>query len=237
MKNQAKAFILRLLKKRGIHLSRFYHPNDFTLSRRILIKLMKDSVGVLHIGAHLGQEAQFYDDCGKSVIWIEANPQIIERLQFNLRSFPNQRVICALLGRNEGNSINFNVSSNDAASSSIFKFSNSNPHKIEMVKTINLPMRRLDHLIQPEDLKDHRFWVIDVQGAELEVLMGAGRLLSIATTIYVEVKRITDYLGGVRWDELEKFLDRQGFIALWEPEEDSEDNIIFVRRDSKARES
>jgi FkbM family methyltransferase len=45
--------------------------------------------GVIHIGAHEGQELQQYLDMGtKKVVLIEANPQVFKKLQEAVEKFP-----------------------------------------------------------------------------------------------------------------------------------------------------
>ena len=52
--------------------------------------------GVLHVGAHEGQEAKAYRDLGVSkVVWIEGNYRIYRRLLNNLERFDNQIAIHA----------------------------------------------------------------------------------------------------------------------------------------------
>jgi len=227
--NKLKTFVVKQLAKRNIYVSRKFHQNDFTLYRRIQSALMKQSEGVLHIGAHLAQEADFYEENGRSVLWIEANPKIYDELLIRLELFPQQRAICALLGDEDNDEAIFYIANNEGASSSVFNFFDKTSSQVKMVETVNLNMRRLDSILSTDEIATFNFWVIDVQGAELKVLQGAGNLLELANTIVIEVKRVNDYLGGVDWIDLDTFLTDKGFFHLWEPATDTEDNIIYVR--------
>ena len=40
--------------------------------------------GVLHIGAHLGQEAESYDSANAKVIWVEAIPDVFKQLEIDI---------------------------------------------------------------------------------------------------------------------------------------------------------
>jgi len=66
------------------------------------------------------------------------------------------------------------------------------------------------------DLSDFDFWVIDIQGAELEALKGSGDLLnSCCRYLYLEVSNNTEYLGGAEYKEIHTFLVSNGFVAAW----------------------
>ena len=70
-----------------------------------------------------GSERFMYDWLGKEVIWIEANPKIFNELKKNLMEFKYQKAYKALLHSKKEDNIDFFLSSNDNASSSIYDFS------------------------------------------------------------------------------------------------------------------
>ena len=79
--------------------------------------------GVIHIGASEGQEAAMYYKCGiERSIWIEAIPEIYERLKLNLQKYSNALAINACIGDVDGKEVDFNISSNEGQSSSYLKF-------------------------------------------------------------------------------------------------------------------
>lgn len=98
-----RAFI-NFLEKINIFISRTpYKYYDYFIETAEL-NLLNTCTGVLHIGAHIGQESDKYRQFNLKVIWVEGNPKIIDRLSNNVTKFDNQKVICALLGdRNEEN--------------------------------------------------------------------------------------------------------------------------------------
>src|SRR3954451_10067274 len=70
--------------------------------------LARRSRGILHIGAHEGSdEAGTYK--GKNVIWIEANPELMNGLNHNIAA--SHRAFCALLG-DRGQVVDFKIASN-----------------------------------------------------------------------------------------------------------------------------
>jgi hypothetical protein len=90
-------------------------------------------------------------------------------------------------------------------------------------------MRRLDSILTEGEADKYRHWVVDVHGAELLVLKGAGDLLSQCSSLLIEVKRESYYHNGVTFGEIREFLETQGFINLWDIDFDAEENILFIK--------
>ncbi len=225
-----KRLIVSVLGWCRIYVSRVPIVSQEQFVTRIENEFIKKSQGVLHIGAHLGQEGERYSHYGVSVLWVEAIPSVFEELEKNISGFPNQVAACALLGDNNYSTVDFNLASNGLASSSMFKFGHElGFNEIYMKSTISLPMIRLDSLYTSESLAGYNHWVLDVQGAELLVLKGAGDLLRHCKSLLVEVSTRQVYEGGVSWYQLESFLSDFGLIPLWQPMEFSHENIIFSR--------
>ena len=85
--------------------------------------------GVLHIGAHKGEEIQAYTECGiKQILWVEANKHIMKDLYDQTKMFPlKQQYINEILSDVEGEKVRFNVT-NDTQCSSILPFGTLNKH-------------------------------------------------------------------------------------------------------------
>lgn len=207
--------------------------------REALDAVLARARGVLHLGAHLGQEADTYAKAGKAVLWVEAQPAIHARLVERLRAFPDQRALCAVLGDEDGRTVRFNVSNNlDGISSSLFAFGSHSEGdqslwprlNLHMVDTLELTMMTLDTLLAREgiDPAAHDHWIVDLQGAELLALQGAARSLPSCDSLLVEVSEDAVYDGGVRWPVLRDFLEGQGFRQRWSLER-QHDDILFLR--------
>ena len=124
------------------------------------------------------------------------------------------------------------------ASSSIFTFGDElGFDRLSMNSQISLRMKRLDSIYDLEDLANYQHWVVDVQGAELFVLKGAGKLIQNCKSLLVEVSTSQVYRGGVLWEELVNCLSDFDLMPLWQRGNLSHENIIFIKTPSYIRAS
>jgi len=168
--------------------------------------------GVLHVGAHTGQEAEVYNEiCSGNVVWIEANPQLYKRLLRHLEQFPRQIGIHALVSDTDGLEMDFNISSNDGQSSSILELgTHKDVHpEVTYVDKIQLISSRIDKI--QYDFNGLDFLNMDLQGAELLALKGMGKLLDQFNYAYLEVNWTELYKGCPLLAELNKFMESKGF--------------------------
>jgi len=230
-----RKLIKSLLKKTNWRLKKIYRNKSYTneVPKKELLDAMLACNGIIHMGAHRGGEAPIYDWFNKKTIWIEANPEIMDDLNDNLAQYINQKSFQALLSDKDNNLENFNISSNDSASSSIFTFGDySGIHnKIKMIKTKQIKTCRLDTLIRKNDIEidDYNFWVIDLQGSELLALQGAGALLQKCKFMLIEISKENIYQGGVSWKILNDFLINNNFYPAWKTEKVHTD-VLYIRK-------
>lgn len=185
-------------------------------------------IGVLHIGAHRGQEAKRYEEAGARVLWVEADPRVFQELKENISRFDKQKAVNALLG-DVNKDASWYVASNEGESSSVFNLAEDNPFPITMTSRSKIKMQRLDSLFNGNDLIDYPHWVIDVQGAELLVLDGAGGLMDVCMSIEVEVSTLNHYKEAPPFEKLNSFLLGKGFVPLWSPKGNTHEDIIYFR--------
>jgi FkbM family methyltransferase len=221
----------KILRVFGVYVTRTEKHAFQELGFILFDNIVKSSKsGVLHIGAHMGQEAEFYNSAKTKVIWVEAIPDVYRQLEINIKRFKNQYAYNYLLGKKNQSKVNFFVSSNQSVSSSIYKLGNEHGWKgVEMTSQISLRMFRLDEVFTKNKLKSYQNWVIDVQGAELDVLIGAGTLLNLCQTLLIEVSTRETYEKGSKYLDVRKKLVDCGLTPLWEPLEGSHENVLFVR--------
>lgn len=194
--------------------------------------------GILHLGAHLGQESSKYQQFNKPVVWVEAIPAVCSELTKKLSAFPNQHAFCALLDKVDGLQRTFKISNNmGGVSSSMFDFGDFGngqralwpDEDLRMVSELTLPTICLDTLLCANSICSAQFdfWIVDLQGAELLALQGAEKSLATCNAILVEVSEVEVYKGGVLWNELQQWLRDKGFFPMWLPEI-PHDDVLFV---------
>jgi hypothetical protein len=127
--------------------------------------------------------------------------------------------------------VKFHIANNDGHSSSILNFGKDMNHQgLAMIDSMDLLMSRLDCVLGEDDIRKESHWVIDVQGYELEVLIGAGNLVNHASSMEIEVSTKEEYAGGATYADVKEFMRINGFRPLWEPKPHSHEDIFFIRR-------
>jgi FkbM family methyltransferase len=73
---------------------------------------------------------------------------------------------------------------------------------------------------------------MDIQGAELKVLAGAGPLLSKINALWMEVERMALYEGQPLESEVESFMTANGFLKVKDTVGEVTGDHLYIRRDS-----
>ncbi len=172
--------------------------------------------GVVHIGAHYGQERDFYRTMGASnVLWIEGDPTNMPQLQSNIAGYPGHRAVQACLSDVDDSEITFYRSSNRGESSSILPMKKHLDHypTIHVVGEMRLKTKTFETLVAEANvnLADYEVLVLDVQGAELKVLDGFGDKLSAFKAVFMEVNIDELYEGCALMSDVDAYLGRHGF--------------------------
>ena len=176
---------------------------------------LKHARGVIHVGANYGQERAQYDRLGLEVIWIEPIPHVFEVLRENLKEYPRQRAIQALVTDRDDADYEFHISSNEGASSSIFDFKRHADiwPDVKHEKTIKLSGVTLASIARTEniDLTHFDALVLDTQGSELLVLNGAIPILHHFRYIKTEAADFEAYEGACQLADIERFMHDHGY--------------------------
>jgi len=166
--------------------------------------------GVLHVGAHLGEEAADYEKFGWTpAIWVEAQPNLVQKLKSKLDS-SNHKVIEAAIWEEDGVPLKLHVASN-SQSTSLLNFgthADSYPD-ITFVSEIEVITKRLDSIIEPDEMPN--FINLDIQGVELPAIKSLGKLLLSVDYIYTEVNKMEVYEGCTLVKDLDDYLLVNGF--------------------------
>lgn len=170
--------------------------------------------GVIHIGAHFGQELSSYENLNiKNVMFFEPLPYTFERLKSNTQG-KNVTLVNTALGNMVGE-IEMNVETvNEGQSSSILEphiHLQQYPH-IRFNDKIKVKITKLDTFI--EEKEKYNFINVDVQGYELEVFKGSSEFLNHIDYIMTEVNRDEVYKNCVRIEELDNFLSNYNFVRV-----------------------
>ena len=169
--------------------------------------------GVLHVGAHMAEEAPDYVSHGwqgnNGIYWVEGQLKLIPKLK-SILDPAIHRVYQGVVWGESGIELDFNIASN-SQSSSVFEFgshSTTYPH-ISFTSSMNVTSIRLDDLL-PKESK-FEFLALDIQGAELEAIKGLGTLLDQVKWIYSEVNKKEVYKNCATVSDLDSYLADLGF--------------------------
>jgi FkbM family methyltransferase len=198
------------------------------------VKLRSPYDCIVHVGAHLGQEFELYEELvgpGGTVIWIEADPLLSRRLSkiVALKSkVATHLVIEGLIGSKTGDLVELNLFNNDGASNSVLKLDPDIDARfvdLEIAgKTVPLRSLTLDSALIENganiDSSKENLLVLDVQGYELQVLQGISpSLMACFAGVILEVTRkVKIYEGGADFESVRQSLGSKGFVTKsWIP--------------------
>jgi FkbM family methyltransferase len=188
------------------------------VDRQVTEPFLKQTTGVIHVGANYGQERELYHSCGVRVLWIEPIPEVFKILRANIKNYPGQSAIQGLVTDQDDKEYQFHISNNDGMSSSILDL---NRHKdiwptVAYEKTIVLPSTTLATLLKRERIEPSRYdaLVMDTQGSELLVLKGAVSILHNFKFIKTEVPDFESYTDCCQLHDIESFLNGLGYREL-----------------------
>ena len=170
--------------------------------------------GVVHVGAHEGQELPVYRALGFPwILLVEANPEVFARLRSAVPPAADVELACCALCEREG-TVELRVTSFDQ-SSSILRLKRHLDVYPGIVETgvVEVPARTLDGLLGElgRAASACNLLVLDVQGAELLVLRGATATLSACDAVVAEVSFEELYEGCALAADLDAFLGERGF--------------------------
>lgn len=176
--------------------------------------------GVLHLGAHFGEEADAYDQHmpwthGPRVVWVEGNPDLVPILARHVEHRPGHEIVTALVD-DEARDVRFHIASNEGASSSVLEFGTHADVHPNITYTGDRDARTttVDDLDTGWD--DLNFVCLDLQGLELRALQGAADLMSHVDYVFTEVNREPLYVGCPLIGDLDEHLaDFRRVAVTW----------------------
>mgnify|MGYP006266403083 CR=1 FL=1 len=170
--------------------------------------------GVIHVGAHHGEEIGDYINKNiKNLVFFEPLSESLDILEENLSYHAdkaNIQIFPYALG-NEEKEVEMYVSNHNGMCSSVLK-----PKVVlEQYPNITFNDREIVKMIRLDDaeikVEDFNLMNIDVQGYELEVLKGSEKTLNYIDYVYTEINRAEVYENTPHVEELDKYLSTYGF--------------------------
>ena len=164
--------------------------------------------GVIHIGAHDGEEVQYYQMLGiDNIICFEPLPDVVKTFK---KKYPDVRIEqYALSNKTEQREFYNYKDGREGQSSSFFPVKiESSAMTGELFEKITVEAIRFDQWMQGKhiNIEDYDCVVIDVQGAELEVLEGLGPWIEFFKYYNIECSEKATYEGGATAKQVVKFM-------------------------------
>jgi FkbM family methyltransferase len=185
----------------------------------LAITLLKQSGGnlVIDVGAHEGEFAlQILRGHHKiPVLSFEPIPEVFAGLKQSAGRLQRWQVRNLALG-NETRETEINISANRTASSLLTPTSTGLNHSgFETVERVKIKVERLEDVLSREytQLEDKRIYLkLDVQGFELSVLQGIGKLLDRIVACQIELSLVELYQNQPSAYEVYTWLLKHGFL-------------------------
>ena len=173
--------------------------------------------GILHIGANNCEELATYSDYGlknNQIIWIEANPKIVEN---NLRVDKSRIIKNLICSDTDRGKTKLNLASNGQSSSilDLETLETSYPF-IKYNDVIQVNNCRIDTMYNQYKIPNNfaNFLNIDIQGAELLTLKGTGDIINYFDYVYLEVNKDYVYKNCPLVDEIDEYLSKYNLVRV-----------------------
>ena len=188
------------------------------------LKFTNQVNGIIHIGSHDCEERIKYlsrFDCitDNDIIWIDALKHKVEEMKTQNSSI---RIFNECIGDKDNDLVTFKVP-NNLQSSSFLKLKDyliEHPD-IHEIASIDMRTKTLKTFYDENKLNydKYNFMALDIQGAELLALKGAGEILNSVEYIYIEVNTKELYENCALLPEIDEYLSKFGFTR---------DNILMT---------
>lgn len=204
------------LLSRGISATRVENSGN---ADAITIALLSHSKGnlVIDVGAHEGEFALqlLRANHGIPVLSFEPIPEVFARLKKTARNRQNWRVFNFALGDNACEAV-INISANKTASSLLAPSDTGLGHAgFKTTERVKIRVERLEDFLATEyaQMDGKRIYLkLDVQGFELSILQGIGRMLDHVVACQVELSLVELYQGQPKAHEIYEWLQQREFL-------------------------
>jgi len=174
--------------------------------------------GILHVGAHLCEEKEAYNNAGvndKNIYWIDA---MYENTSKCIEKYGDDfNMITATIDEKSGEEVVFHITDN-GQSSSLLPFGTHTQlyPGTYVVSDRTVQTVRLDDLIDSHciPMSTINFINLDIQGVELRALKSLGSYIYGINYIYTEVNNQEVYKGCDQITDIDEYLKHSGFIRV-----------------------
>lgn len=170
--------------------------------------------GVIHMGAHIGEEIASYEALGITrQLWFEPVPENFDQLVKNIPQRPEVRAFRMACSNEEGRRIMELSRFSQVHSLSKLKRQVEIHPSMAASGNIEVDVVRLDDFLARSgiDPKDYNLMVVDTQGCELETLKGAEKTLEHMDCVMAELGTIELYEGMALDDAVDAWMAEHGF--------------------------
>ena len=172
----------------------------------------KEFATVLDVGANKGQFATFAIRRWPKARLICFEPLEAPRLRLSNLLSSRVEIHPFALGNCDGDAHMHLASREDSSSLRALGDAQKSLFSMSEQGTVEVPVRRLDHVFNAEEFAGPTLLKIDVQGFEFETLQGALGLLESIDAVYVECSFVELYAGQKLAAEVAEFLSTFGLV-------------------------
>lgn len=176
------------------------------------------------VGANIGNHSRYFANNFGRVIAFEPNPQIVDILRINTRSYTNISIRECAVGDFQGETTIFGNQKN-IGGFSVFQDRKTSPKETSESQVIldKICVITLDSIFQ--EIENLTFIKIDVEGFEFQVLKGATRTIQHFKPVIAFEQWPTDFKNS--HSQSINFLSEMGYVFYWQSQYSVSNNKII----------
>jgi FkbM family methyltransferase len=188
---------------------------------------------ILHCGAHLGEEHEFYKQLGvNNVYWNEAQPKLAKKLE---SVFGYANVFPGVLSDADDLTVTFYLTDNSLSSSTKIIDPN-NDWNIKLGEEMVLKTITLDSILSKigkEKGKIPQLIILDLQGGEFEALSQSEIAITNQSDFVVEMAQYEIYKNQKLEVDIIDFFNRYGYKLVYPKKKKSHYDALFLSKNSQ----